>query len=104
MVRQHHAAGSHANAGCPAGNMLDHDLRSAAGQPWGVVVLGVPDPMVTKLVGELREFDRAAAGIVTGSARRPGRRMSRAVRSQPSAQVRATSPNATLNRSRIAAC
>ncbi len=46
----------------------------------------------------------AAAGVDVAPAWRPGRRMRRAVRSQPKVQVRATSPNAILNKSRMAAC
>ncbi len=45
-------------------------------------MLGVPDPMVTKLVGELREFDRGAHGFTSGGASHDRRQIEQGERTE----------------------
>ncbi len=63
LVGKHDATGTDADARGLVGDMPDHDLRRAAGESGGIVVLGEPDAFVVELFGELCHRHGSGDGI-----------------------------------------
>src|SRR5258706_14675692 len=75
MMRQHDAAGAHANGFGAAGDVAYDNRRGGAGDARHVVMLGEPVALVTQAFRMLREFERVAQCHGRGRALGDGRKI-----------------------------
>jgi hypothetical protein len=55
VIGQHYATGADAQARGSGSYVRDQDRRRGTGQPWHIVVLGHPIPLIADLFGELSQ-------------------------------------------------